>query len=385
MEQTSRRLSTFLEQLSQRDEILKILLDLPLPPELLERVAPLFHSYDLAPNDILIQERSQEIDAIWFIVEGTADALMRPTTVDGRPGDAQVVGHLQDLDVVGEISLVMRTPRTATVKATSPLRALAIHRDSLVQLMTVHPGLANALVRWCAQNAADKIGRTRWMHDEGYPIGLEVKGGGHDMKAAEMLAPDFALADVERHYVSKNAKNLKLIKQRLQELRCFDWENDEVTDEVAKLFNLVKVPSKRGILAEGELGETLLIMSRGIANIRKRDGELVHGWVSGHQRPVHTVLGEVAFLNPGARTGTVLAATSCELLEVSYKAVPNLVYWAPRLAQHLHLGLLRTVCPKLTETSSERATTEAVSQGDWEQWFVDDDYYTKKLKALDLS
>jgi hypothetical protein len=25
-----------------------------------------------------------------------------------------------------------------------------------------------------------------------------------------------------------------------------------------------------------------------------------------------------------------------------------------------------------------------VARGDWEQWFVEDDYYTRKLKALDL-
>jgi CRP-like cAMP-binding protein len=92
----------------------------------------------------------------------------------------------------------------------------------------------------------------------------------------------------------------------------------------------------------------------------------------------------MAFLNPGARTGTVLAATACELLELEASAVPKLVACAPRLAQHLHLGLLKAVCPKLVDMSADRATVEAVARGDWEQWFVEDDYYTRKLKALDL-
>lgn len=384
MESTRQRLSQLLNKLSERDPILGALLDLPLPADQLERAAELFQAPDFAVGDVLVEESSEDIDIVLLIVDGKADALVRPTAVGGRPGEPQVVGHLEPLDVIGEIGLVMRTPRTATVQATSPVQALAIGRDSLVQLMQIHPGLANTLVRWCAQNAADKIGRTRWMHDEAYPIGMEVKLE-QDTQAAQMPAPDFALADIERRYVSKSPKTTKLIRQRLQELRCFEWEKDEVTDEVAKLFRLVKVPSRRGILAEGELGESLLIMSRGIANIRKRDGELVHGWVASHLRPVHTLLGEVAFLNPGARTGTVLAATACELLEIEISAVPALVACAPRLAQHLHLGLLRAVCPKLAETSAYRATVEAVARGDWEQWFVEDDYYTRKLKALDLS
>jgi CRP/FNR family cyclic AMP-dependent transcriptional regulator len=383
MEPTSQRLDTLLGLLSQRDEIQRALLDLPLPAERLDKVAALFECRDFAEGELIVEESSSDIDTVMFIVQGKADAMVRPTTVDGRPGEPQVVGHSEALDVIGEIGLVMRTPRSATVQATAPVELLAIGRDALAELMSIEPALANALVRWCAQNAAEKIGRTLWMHDQAYPIGVEVKAE-QDIQAAHMLAPDFALADIERKVSSKSARTIKNIKERLQELRCFEWEKDEVTDEVAKLFDLVKVPSKRGILAEGELGESLFILTRGIANIRKRDGELVHGWVANHHRPVHTLLGEMAFLNPGARTGTVLAATSCELLELQIEAVPKLVACAPRLAQHLHLGLIRAVCPKLVETSTVRATVEAVSKGDWEQWFVDDDYYTKKLKALDL-
>jgi CRP-like cAMP-binding protein len=383
MEPTSQRLAAFLDKLSQRDEIQRKLLQLPLEPTLLSQAAELFRTLDFQPGDLIIEESSQEMDTILFLVDGKADALVRPFTVEGRPGEPQVVGHSESLDVLGEIGLVMRTPRTATIRATTPVQALAIDRDSLAQLVQIHPALANGLVRWCAQNAAEKIGRTLWMHDEAYPIGVEVKTE-QDPNAAAMLAPDFALADIERNYASQSAKTTKLVRERLQELRCFDWEKEEVTDEVAKLFQLVKVPAKRGILAEGELGESLLILSRGIANIRKRDGELVHGWVANHLRPVHTLLGEMAFLNPGARTGTVLAATACELLELEASAVPKLVACAPRLAQHLHLGLLKAVCPKLVDMSADRATVEAVARGDWEQWFVEDDYYTRKLKALDL-
>ncbi len=382
MEDATQRLSTLLEMLSRTDDVQRELLSSCLEADALAPVASLFEARDYDPDQVIIEESSQETDTILVLVDGEADALIRPKAVDGRPGEPQIVGHLQALDVVGEIGLVMRTPRTATVQAKTAVQALTINRDALAELLQLRPALANALVRWCAQNAADKIGRTQWMHEEAYPIGLEVKGQDHT--AAAMPAPDFALADTERRYAASSKKTTANVRKRLEELRCFDWDKAEITDEVAKLFHLVKVPSKRAILAEGELGESMMIMSRGIANIRKRDGELVHGWVAGHHKPVHALVGEMAFLNPGARTGTVVASTGCELLEISVKAVPNLVYHAPMLAQHLHLGLLRAVCPKLAETSAFRATVEAIAQGDWEQWFVEDDYYTKKLKALDL-
>ncbi|MFH1464193.1 MAG: cyclic nucleotide-binding domain-containing protein [Pseudomonadota bacterium] len=383
MEAVTQRLAELLELLAARDEVQRALLALPMAPAALEQAATLFEARDFAPGEVLVEESAEDVELVLVIVEGEADALSRPQTAEGRAGEPQRVGRLEPLDVVGEIGLVMRTRRSATVRARTPIRALAIRREPLAELMGVHAALAAALVRWCAQNAAAKMVRARWMHEEALPMGLAVKAG-EEHQAAAMPAPDYALADADRHYVPSGPKTTEKVRARLRELRCFAWEIDEITPAIAALFRLVTVPSRRAILSEGELGDTLLVMSRGIANIRKRDGELVHGWVAGHHQPVHTLVGEMAFLNPGARSGTVLAATDCELLELSAGALPALVRAAPRLAQLLHLGILRAVCPKLAETSAYRATVEAVAQGDWEQWFVEDDYYTRKLKALDL-
>ena len=377
---TTDRLADLLGQLTRADEVQAALL--ALPPDALRDAATSFEARDFAPGESLVEESSEDVDAILLLVEGEATAAVRPSTPEGRAGEPQVVGRLGPLDVVGEIGLVLRTPRTATVRAETAVRALSIRRDPLARLMQTCPDIANAVVRWCAQNAADKIGRTRRLHREGYPEGLSLKdapGPGGSI----MLETDFAEGAAERNYAEVGAKTTGILRGRLQELRCFEWDAASITAPVAELFRLVKVPSRRAIVSEGEPGESVLILSRGIANIRQRDGELVHGWVAGHQKPVHTLVGEMTFLSPGPRTGTVLASTACELLELSTAQVPDLARRAPWVAQHLHLGLLRAVCPKLAETSAYRATIEAVAQGDWEQWFVDDDYYTRKLKALE--
>jgi CRP-like cAMP-binding protein len=383
MEAVTQRLAELLELLAARDEVQGALLALPMDPGILEKAAALFEARDFAPGEVLVEEAAEDVDLVLWIVEGEADAQARPHTVDGRAGEPQRVGRLEPLDVVGEIGLVMRTRRSATVLARTPIRALAIRRDPLAELLGVHAALATALVRWCAQNAAAKLVRTRRMHEEEVPMGLAVRDGPR-VQATAMLAHDYAPADADRQYAAPGPRTTAKVLTRLGELRCFDWDTADLTPQIAAHFHLVSVPARRAILSEGELGDTLLIMSRGIANIRQRDGELVHGWVAGHLRSVHTLVGEMAFLNPGTRSGTVLAATPCELLEIAAGDLPALVGVAPRVAQLLHLGVLRAVCPKLVETSLYRATIEAVAQGDWEQWFVDDDYYTRKLKALDM-
>lgn len=377
---TTDRLAELLGQLSRADEVQRALLDLT--PAAVADAARFFEARDFATGEVLMEESSDDVDAVLLLVQGEATATVRPSTVEGRPGEPQVVGRLEPLDVVGEIGLVLKTPRTATVRADGPLRALSVRREALAELLQVQPDLANALVRWCAQNAAEKIGRTRRMHQESYPVGLGLREDPAP-GASIMLDTEFAEGAAERNYAPAGPKTTELIRKRLQELRCFDWEASSITPGVAELFRLVQVPSRRAIVSEGEPGESVLIMSRGIAKIRQRDGELVHGWVAGHQRPVHTLVGEMTFLNPGPRTGTVLASTACELLELSATELPDLARRAPWVAHHLHLGLLRAVCPKLAETSAYRATIAAVAQGDWEQWFVDDDYYTRRVKALE--
>ena len=381
METAATRFHAFISALCEQDETQKALLQDYLLPGALDEISQLFRTLDFDMGDVLMEQGSEEIDDILVIVEGQGEALAAPSTVDGRSGQQQLVGRLQKLDVVGEIGLVMRTPRTSTVMATTPMLVLAISRDELLVLLEQAPPVANALVRWCAQNAANKLLRTQWMHDEAYPIGMVVKGA-PAAEAAALPSPDFALADADRRYMGSSAKTTKLVRERLSKLRCLDWEAADINDEAAKAFGFFRVPSGRAILAEGELGDSLMILSGGIANIRKRDGELVHGWAAGNAKPVHSLLGEMAFLNPGARTGSVLAATSCEVLELKIDAVPNLVEHSPKLAQLLHLAVLKTVCPKLADTSAYRASIEAVSKGDWEQWFVDDDYYTDKVKGM---
>ena len=49
---------------------------------------------------------------------------------------AQVIAHLKDGDYFGEIGLLYRIPRTATVRAISHVAALALDRDTFMQIVS---------------------------------------------------------------------------------------------------------------------------------------------------------------------------------------------------------------------------------------------------------
>ena len=72
----------------------------------------------------------------FVIIEGTADVVK-----DGRK-----VNSLGDGDFFGEIALVHRAPRTATVTATSPLRALVITERNFRRLLEEQPEIQRKVV-----------------------------------------------------------------------------------------------------------------------------------------------------------------------------------------------------------------------------------------------
>jgi CRP-like cAMP-binding protein len=80
----------------------------------------------------------------FVLVEGSADVL--------RSG--QKVNSLKPMDFFGEIALVHRGPRTATVKATSPVRALVITERNFRRLMEEQPDIQRKVLEALAERVA---------------------------------------------------------------------------------------------------------------------------------------------------------------------------------------------------------------------------------------
>jgi CRP/FNR family cyclic AMP-dependent transcriptional regulator len=80
----------------------------------------------------------------FVLVEGTADVLK-----GGRK-----VNSLKPMDFFGEIALIHQTPRTATVKATSAVRALVITERNFRRLLQEQPDIQRKVLEALAERLA---------------------------------------------------------------------------------------------------------------------------------------------------------------------------------------------------------------------------------------
>ena len=80
----------------------------------------------------------------FVLVDGTADVIKK-----GRK-----VNTLKPMDFFGEIALIHQTPRTATVQATSPVRALVITERNFKRLLREQPDIQRKVLEALAERLA---------------------------------------------------------------------------------------------------------------------------------------------------------------------------------------------------------------------------------------
>jgi CRP/FNR family cyclic AMP-dependent transcriptional regulator len=109
----------------------------------LEEIAHIADEIDLAEGKEMIREGSRGRE-FFVLLEGDADV-----TKEGRSINTLGAG-----DFFGEIALVSESPRTATVTATSPVRALVITDRSFRQLLDESPEIQRKVLVELAERLA---------------------------------------------------------------------------------------------------------------------------------------------------------------------------------------------------------------------------------------
>jgi CRP-like cAMP-binding protein len=84
-----------------------------------------------APGDCIISARESS-DAMFVIIEGTADIRIGDTSID-------VAGRGE---IVGEMALLSQSPRSASVVALTPVRTARIDRSRFLELVKTTPTFA---------------------------------------------------------------------------------------------------------------------------------------------------------------------------------------------------------------------------------------------------
>jgi CRP/FNR family transcriptional regulator, cyclic AMP receptor protein len=104
--------------------------------------------------------------------------------------------------------------------------------------------------------------------------------------------------------------------------------------------DLVEVPAGHALFKEGdEMNETMYVLVSGNAEIQVR-GKLVETAKAG------ALLGEMAMIDQGARSATVIAKTACKFVVIGRKRFNFLVQQTPNFA----LGVMRVIANRLRKT-----------------------------------
>ncbi len=109
----------------------------------LAEIASIADEIDLPEGKALITEGDSGRE-FFVLIDGTADVE--------RGG--RTVATLGPGDFFGEIALVAKTPRTATITTTSPVRALVITDRAFRQLLEHSPQIQNGVLRALAERLA---------------------------------------------------------------------------------------------------------------------------------------------------------------------------------------------------------------------------------------
>ena len=117
-----------------------------LDPEDLEDLSRLTEDEIVAAPRVLCEEGAVEADAVYIILEGLASVVLRARTASGEEIDREVA-VLGNGEVVGELSLLDGSPRTATVRPKDgPLRVLRIPGGMFRSRLLHRPRVAQPLL-----------------------------------------------------------------------------------------------------------------------------------------------------------------------------------------------------------------------------------------------
>lgn len=107
----------------------------------LTAIAKLAHEIELPAEHTLIRENARVAYSFFVLIEGEADVRR----------DGSLVATLGPGDFFGELALILRRPRTATVALTAPSRLLSISAHNFHPLLMSSPAIQFKLLEAVAE------------------------------------------------------------------------------------------------------------------------------------------------------------------------------------------------------------------------------------------
>jgi CRP/FNR family cyclic AMP-dependent transcriptional regulator len=122
--------------------------------------------------------------------------------------------------------------------------------------------------------------------------------------------------------------------ERLAEVPLFSALSERELQEVDRASDEIEVEPGREVVIQGRIGHEFFLILSGTAKV-VRDGEEVTTLGPGQG------FGELALLDQGPRTATVVAETPMELVVLGQREFAGLLETVPGLATHLLTGVAK--------------------------------------------
>lgn len=127
---------------------------------------------EFSPGTALFRQ-GDDADVAYFILKGKVEISVE------KNGAKSVIATVPANSIVGEMALLDKAPRMATVVATEPVQARAITAETLKKVVDAAPPLARHIVRSLVRTARLKVGMPASLDDD-TPKGAEVRS--HDAR-----------------------------------------------------------------------------------------------------------------------------------------------------------------------------------------------------------
>jgi CRP-like cAMP-binding protein len=137
-----------------------------LEPSKLKLLAFTSHWLKFQPGEELCHEGDPG-DSAYIITDGTADVL-----VDSENGPVLVATRGKN-EVIGEMSILCDTPRTATVRARDTCFTLNVSKDVFMQLLKGSPELSVQIIRTLANRLEESTVKLRDATEKLVAAGLD--------------------------------------------------------------------------------------------------------------------------------------------------------------------------------------------------------------------
>ncbi|MDH3452818.1 MAG: cyclic nucleotide-binding domain-containing protein [Gammaproteobacteria bacterium] len=137
-----------------------------LDPSKLKLLAFTSHWLKFQPGEELCHEGDPG-DSAYIITDGTAEVL-----VDSEAGPVLIAVRGKN-EVIGEMSILCDTPRTATVRAKETCFALSVSKDVFMQLLKGSPELSVQIIRTLANRLEESTAKLRDATEKLVAAGLD--------------------------------------------------------------------------------------------------------------------------------------------------------------------------------------------------------------------